>query len=94
MSASTTPGPALRPSGGPDCLDPSGRTALVTGAAGGIGRAGTLRPATAGARVRAVDPGAGGLTDLAAAAVAYLCGPHASSITGASLGMDGGWTAR
>ncbi|WP_308218358.1 hypothetical protein [Streptomyces hygroscopicus] len=91
MSASTTPGPALRPSGGPGCLDPSGRTALVTGAAGGIGRAGTLRPATAGARVRAVDPGAGGLTDLA---VAYLCGPHASSITGASLGMDGGWTAR
>ncbi|MES4906472.1 MULTISPECIES: 3-hydroxybutyrate dehydrogenase [unclassified Streptomyces] len=28
-----------------------------------------------------------------AEAVAYLCGPHASFITGASLAMDGGWTA-
>ncbi|WP_338930873.1 3-hydroxybutyrate dehydrogenase [Streptomyces netropsis] len=29
-----------------------------------------------------------------AEAVAYLCGPHASSITGSTLTMDGGWTAR
>ncbi|MGO4424060.1 SDR family oxidoreductase, partial [Streptomyces sp. MCAF7] len=28
-----------------------------------------------------------------AEAVAYLCGPHTSFITGASLAMDGGWTA-
>lgn len=25
---------------------------------------------------------------------AYLCGPHADSITGSSFAMDGGWTAR
>ncbi len=28
-----------------------------------------------------------------AAAVLWLCGPHASSVTGTSLPMDGGWTA-
>ncbi|MCD9193453.1 3-hydroxybutyrate dehydrogenase [Streptomyces albireticuli] len=28
-----------------------------------------------------------------AEAVAYLCGPHASFVTGTSLVMDGGWTA-
>ncbi|MEV6132830.1 3-hydroxybutyrate dehydrogenase [Streptomyces violaceusniger] len=65
MSASTTPGPGPRPSDG---LDLSRRTALVTGAAGGIGRACTLRLAAAGARVRAVDLDADGLTDLVAAA--------------------------
>ncbi|NIY63473.1 3-hydroxybutyrate dehydrogenase [Streptomyces malaysiensis] len=65
MSASTTPGPGPRPSDGPEL---SCRTALVTGAAGGIGRACTLRLATAGARVRAVDLDAEGLTDLADAA--------------------------
>ncbi|MFD0890923.1 SDR family oxidoreductase, partial [Streptosporangium algeriense] len=26
--------------------------------------------------------------------VAYLCGPHGSFVTGASLPLDGGWTAR
>ncbi|AEM85295.1 3-hydroxybutyrate dehydrogenase [Streptomyces violaceusniger] len=65
MSASTTPGPGPRLSDG---LDLSRRTALVTGAAGGIGRACTLRLAAAGARVRAVDLDAEGLTDLVAAA--------------------------
>ncbi|MFJ3767472.1 3-hydroxybutyrate dehydrogenase [Streptomyces sp. NPDC090082] len=46
-------------------LDLTGRTALVTGAAGGIGRACALRLAAAGARVRAVDRAAEGLETLA-----------------------------
>ncbi|MEE1815155.1 3-hydroxybutyrate dehydrogenase [Streptomyces sp. SP18ES09] len=46
-------------------LDLNGRTALVTGAAGGIGRACALRLAAAGARVRAVDRAAEGLETLA-----------------------------
>jgi 3-hydroxybutyrate dehydrogenase len=41
--------------GGPAALDLSGRTAVVTGAAGGIGLACALRLAGAGARVVAVD---------------------------------------
>ncbi|NGO41603.1 3-hydroxybutyrate dehydrogenase [Streptomyces ureilyticus] len=45
-------------------LDLGGRTALVTGAAGGIGRACALRLAAAGAKVRAVDREAGGLETL------------------------------
>ncbi|MFD8723187.1 3-hydroxybutyrate dehydrogenase [Streptomyces sp. NPDC059629] len=45
-------------------LDLKGRIALVTGAAGGIGRACTLRLAAAGARVRAVDRDAAGLAEL------------------------------
>ncbi|MFB8404493.1 3-hydroxybutyrate dehydrogenase [Streptomyces sp. NPDC055912] len=49
-------------------LDLTGRTALVTGAAGGIGRACALRLAASGARVRAVDRAAEGLETLAAEA--------------------------
>ncbi|MFJ9019745.1 3-hydroxybutyrate dehydrogenase [Streptomyces sp. NPDC102259] len=56
------PGPAV-PS-----LDLGGRTALVTGAAGGIGRACALRLASAGAKVRAVDRDAAGLETLAGSA--------------------------
>jgi 3-hydroxybutyrate dehydrogenase len=43
----------------------NGRTAMVTGAAGGIGRACALRLAAAGAKVRAVDRDAEGLAALA-----------------------------
>ncbi|MEW2251305.1 3-hydroxybutyrate dehydrogenase [Streptomyces sp. NPDC006975] len=58
---------APRPLPGPHApsLDLGGRTALVTGAAGGIGRACVLRLAAAGAKVRAVDRDAAGLTALA-----------------------------
>ncbi|MFI9248764.1 3-hydroxybutyrate dehydrogenase [Streptomyces sp. NPDC053069] len=55
--------PGLRPQ--PLSLDLGGRTALVTGAASGIGRACALRLAAAGAQVRAVDRDATGLAELA-----------------------------
>jgi 3-hydroxybutyrate dehydrogenase len=74
MTVPTTPGPAATaatagpaPAAGPAphsvALELGGRTALVTGAAGGIGRACALRLAAAGATVRAVDRDTGGLTE-------------------------------
>ncbi|MFE9438567.1 3-hydroxybutyrate dehydrogenase [Streptomyces sp. NPDC006602] len=56
------PGPHGAPA---PTLDLGGRTALVTGAAGGIGRACALRLAGAGAKVRVVDRDAAGLEALA-----------------------------
>ncbi|MFJ3779403.1 3-hydroxybutyrate dehydrogenase [Streptomyces sp. NPDC090075] len=60
--------PSALPGPDPTALDLRGRTALVTGAAGGIGRACALRLAAAGARVRAVDRDAPGLAELVDAA--------------------------
>ncbi|MEU2085199.1 3-hydroxybutyrate dehydrogenase [Streptomyces albus] len=53
-------------------LDLTGRTALVTGAASGIGRACALRLAAAGARLRAVDLDPEGLDSLAREAARTL----------------------
>src|SRR4051794_41385119 len=60
------PSPSVPPAPHIPSLDLGGRTALVTGAAGGIGRACALRLAAAGAKVRAVDRDAAGLAGLAA----------------------------
>lgn len=61
-----TPEPESAPAQSPSVsLDLSGRTALVTGAAGGIGRACAVRLAAAGARLRAVDLDPEGLKSLA-----------------------------
>ncbi|MEU9390179.1 3-hydroxybutyrate dehydrogenase [Streptomyces sp. NPDC048324] len=64
-------------------LDLGGRTALVTGAASGIGRACALRLAAAGAKVRAVDRDAEGLESLAeeAAGLTGAIEPHVLDLT-------------
>ncbi|MEU7042057.1 3-hydroxybutyrate dehydrogenase [Streptomyces varsoviensis] len=69
MTVTSAPDPAQAPH-----LDLGGRTALVTGAAGGIGAACVLRLAAAGAAVRAVDRDGAGLAELAGRA-AGLAGP-------------------
>ncbi|MFE9017420.1 3-hydroxybutyrate dehydrogenase [Streptomyces sp. NPDC007808] len=64
-------------------LDLGGRSALVTGAAGGIGRSCALRLAAAGAKVRAVDRDAEGLEALAGTArtLAGTVEPHVLDLT-------------
>ncbi|MCF3129175.1 3-hydroxybutyrate dehydrogenase [Streptomyces olivochromogenes] len=76
-SPSNPPGPHA------PTLDLGGRTALVTGAAGGIGRACALRLAAAGAKVRAVDRDAAGLEELADEARGLPGGvePHVLDLT-------------
>ncbi|MFD5074971.1 3-hydroxybutyrate dehydrogenase [Streptomyces sp. NPDC058371] len=63
--------------------DLGGRTALVTGAAGGIGRSCALRLAAAGAKVRAVDRDAAGLGTLneEAEGLAGTVEPHVLDLT-------------
>ncbi|MEU6476916.1 3-hydroxybutyrate dehydrogenase [Streptomyces sp. NPDC047017] len=77
----TSPSPRPTPQGPP--LDLGGRTALVTGAAGGIGRACALRLAAAGAKVRAVDRDAAGLAALAeqSGPLAGVLEPHVLDLT-------------
>ncbi|MEU6139740.1 3-hydroxybutyrate dehydrogenase [Streptomyces sp. NPDC047081] len=77
----TAPSPAPAPHA--SSLDLGGRTALVTGAAGGIGRVCALRLAAAGAKVRAVDRDARGLEDLAehAGGLAGAVEPHVLDLT-------------
>lgn len=90
------PGPAPHPvpsAGRPSvALDLGGRTALVTGAAGGIGRACALRLAAAGAKVRAVDREAAGLETLVEQALGMgLAGavePHVLDLTDLDAAED------
>ncbi len=79
---SSSPHPA-HPAPHDPSLDLGGRTALVTGAAGGIGRACALRLAAAGAKVRAVDRDAAGLAALAeqSATLAGSLEPHVLDLT-------------
>jgi 3-hydroxybutyrate dehydrogenase len=78
--------PSILPAQGaspPSSPELHGRTALVTGAAGGIGRSCVLRLAAAGAKVRAVDRDAAGLEALAeqAGGLVGTVEPHVLDLT-------------
>jgi 3-hydroxybutyrate dehydrogenase len=92
-----------------EAADLTGRTAVVTGGASGIGRAYVRTPlvekqisARAAAHVlsesevveRIVLEPAAIKRLIEPDVVAYHCSEQASFITGASLPIDGGWTAR
>ncbi|MFR9796920.1 3-hydroxybutyrate dehydrogenase [Streptomyces sp. MS06] len=79
----TAPRALAGPAQAAPALDLGGRTALVTGAAGGIGRACALRLAAAGAGVRAVDRDTAGLEALAeqAAGLPGRVAPHVLDLT-------------
>jgi NAD(P)-dependent dehydrogenase (short-subunit alcohol dehydrogenase family) len=70
----------------------AGRTAIVTGAGSGIGRATALRLAREGARVVAADIAADRLQQLAAT-ITWLLSDDASNVNGTILPSDGGWSA-
>ncbi|MFD4523617.1 3-hydroxybutyrate dehydrogenase [Streptomyces sp. NPDC058470] len=75
--------PSALPGTQTPALDLGGRTALVTGAAGGIGSACVLRLAAAGARVRAIDRDSAGLSALTelAQGLAGTVEPHVLDLT-------------
>jgi NAD(P)-dependent dehydrogenase (short-subunit alcohol dehydrogenase family) len=70
----------------------TGRTAIVTGAGSGIGRATALRLAREGARVVVADIASDRLEQLAAT-ICWLLSDDASNVNGAVLPSDGGWSA-
>jgi NAD(P)-dependent dehydrogenase (short-subunit alcohol dehydrogenase family) len=69
-----------------------GRTAIVTGAGSGIGRATALRLAREGARVVVADIASDRLEQLVAT-ICWLLSDDASNVNGAVLPSDGGWSA-